>query len=646
MKSLVKRIVICVIATLVVCGVIAGIIIYNNPVYYTNTMMRLGRYPSVVSYYNKSDIKDKDKETVDAIIKGKIETAYEAWSAYLITYDEAERILEPFLEIDDASIRESVESHLSVMKTENTGNESLAKAEEYFGDNDFLQAMKCREEVVESYSKYQSLQDIYDESREILLNKIGTPSTEEEYKEAIKTLEGYISVVDDEENIKKKDTLENELTEYKDVHEIIQNATEAYENGKYKKSFSILEKGGKKYPDSNKIKYATSSYQFAYILTVTGEVEVLLEDEDYEGAIELLEGAIENYDCEQFQDLLDSVKRKDSWLYNIGATLSDAGDYVFKSAKKIVLGDFDEDEEETLLSLGGNIAASVAGVDAPLDARDLAYDISHWGEGDYFAARFALDVVGVIPFIGAVKVLKHADTVADIAKAADKGAEVADAAHDIANAADTAHDIANAADAAHDVSNVADTVHDAANAADTAHDIVNAADATEDIGKQIDEVVDEVIEDVTKKADVVPDLADDFTDVTKAVDKAEDVADAAQTITKKGGSYGEVFVPGEGDLFEVHHMPADSVSDLSRKEGPAIKMSKEDHRLTASCGSSLEAMQYKEMQKELIENGHFLDAVQMDIDDIHDKFGDKYDDAIDEMLDYVNQLIKEGKISG
>lgn len=36
----------------------------------------------------------------------------------------------------------------------------------------------------------------------------------------------------------------------------------------------------------------------------------------------------------------------------------------------------------------------------------------------------------------------------------------------------------------------------------------------------------------------------------------------------------------------------------------------------------------------------------MDIDDIHEKFGDKYDDAISEMLEYVDKLEAEGKIDG
>mgnify|MGYP000006218688 CR=1 FL=1 len=113
---------------------------------------------------------------------------------------------------------------------------------------------------------------------------------------------------------------------------------------------------------------------------------------------------------------------------------------------------------------------------------------------------------------------------------------------------------------------------------------------------------------------------------------------------KKGGSYRDVKKTSDGEIHEVHHMPADSASNLERDDGPAIKMEKEDHRQTASCGSSKEAREYREQQKELIEQGKFKEALQMDIDDIHDKFGDKYDDAINEMLDYVNELEQEGKI--
>lgn len=115
---------------------------------------------------------------------------------------------------------------------------------------------------------------------------------------------------------------------------------------------------------------------------------------------------------------------------------------------------------------------------------------------------------------------------------------------------------------------------------------------------------------------------------------------------KKGGSYSEVFKEGEGDRYEVHHMPAYSSSYLDLKDGPAIKMEKEDHKKTASWGNSREAREFRDRQRELVSKGNFREALQMDIDDIHEKFGDKYDDAIAEMLEYVDKLELEGKING
>lgn len=113
---------------------------------------------------------------------------------------------------------------------------------------------------------------------------------------------------------------------------------------------------------------------------------------------------------------------------------------------------------------------------------------------------------------------------------------------------------------------------------------------------------------------------------------------------KLGGSYQDVKTTSDGETHEVHHMPADSVSNLERVDGPAIKMEKEDHHQTASYGNSTEAREYREKQKQLIEQGNFKEALQMDIDDLHEKFGDKYDGAIEEMLGYVNKLEEEGKI--
>ena len=113
-------------------------------------------------------------------------------------------------------------------------------------------------------------------------------------------------------------------------------------------------------------------------------------------------------------------------------------------------------------------------------------------------------------------------------------------------------------------------------------------------------------------------------------------------VKKTGGSYGEMKKEGWGwnsePPKEIHHMPSNESSYLEVNDGPAIVMDYQDHRQTASCGRSREAQEYRAKQKELIDQGKFREALQMDIDDIHDKFGTKYDKEINQMLEYYKEL--------
>ena len=158
---------------------------------------------------------------------------------------------------------------------------------------------------------------------------------------------------------------------------------------------------------------------------------------------------------------------------------------------------------------------------------------------------------------------------------------------------------------------------------------------TEDKGQSTEQKIDDIMEE-----------GESSNNETKAENKDTTQEQNDVKEQKKGGKYSDVKKNTDGEKQEVHHMPADSASNLERNDGPAIAMDKEDHRQTASCGNSKEAREYRAKQKELIDQGKFKEALQMDIDDIHEKFGDKYDDAIKEMMDYVDELEQEGKING
>jgi hypothetical protein len=100
--------------------------------------------------------------------------------------------------------------------------------------------------------------------------------------------------------------------------------------------------------------------------------------------------------------------------------------------------------------------------------------------------------------------------------------------------------------------------------------------------------------------------------------------------TFRGGTHEELDAP-EG--IERHHMPADSVSPLSTAKGPAVQMDIADHYETGSWGRRARSAEWRANQADLISQGRFDDAVQMDIDDLLTKWPGKYDDAILEMID-------------
>ena len=113
---------------------------------------------------------------------------------------------------------------------------------------------------------------------------------------------------------------------------------------------------------------------------------------------------------------------------------------------------------------------------------------------------------------------------------------------------------------------------------------------------------------------------------------------------QQGGGYAQL----KNNGTEKHEMPAYSAvmkgtgNNIDRQKAnlPAIKMSPEDHAQTASFGHSKEAIAYQKKQAQLVGDGKFREALQMDIDDITSKFGSKYNKAIKEMLKYTDDFLK------
>ena len=105
----------------------------------------------------------------------------------------------------------------------------------------------------------------------------------------------------------------------------------------------------------------------------------------------------------------------------------------------------------------------------------------------------------------------------------------------------------------------------------------------------------------------------------------------------RGGKYSSIKQGGKVRGQEAHHIPADSVNELGKAEGPAIQMDKSDHAQTASHDNKLGADAYRKTQGMLAKQGKagFLTAMMMDVDDVESKFPGKYTSAIAQMMAYA-----------
>ena len=75
---------------------------------------------------------------------------------------------------------------------------------------------------------------------------------------------------------------------------------------------------------------------------------------------------------------------------------------------------------------------------------------------------------------------------------------------------------------------------------------------------------------------------------------------------------------------------------LNRSNAPAIQMTPEDHRLTASWGSSQSAKEYRAIQEELFRKGDTNQIFQMEYDLLtQPQFEGRYDDALDDAIKYA-----------
>lgn len=385
-------------------------------------------------------------------------------------------------------------------------NEKLLKeADSYFVNHQYVEAIETISKIEEEFSQFVLAKELYNKCKEEILLIVSEANTVEEFDKHIIMLEKCSSFFDDDDFSIRKKELEKERNDYIVISEYIQTATELFDQGLYEESFFILTAGLNEYPGNNRLSTSLLDFTNHYIILIIEQVNELCQSEKYKEALELIEIALSEYECEEFYLLKKSVQEQKSTLirlknnliekfnviaqdwngetFDVKQALNNTGTYIVKSGKNLVLGDY-SGESVTILSAGANIVTSIANLDLLFDVRDLTYDIVHWGEEEYFGVYLAADVIALIPVVGMVKYIDH---LKPIMSNANSMTDIVDSVQDIGKSSD------NALEAIDSVLGTAKSVNKVSEVVDSAKDSAKLLDSTQN-----------VIKNITREYDVYP----------------------------------------------------------------------------------------------------------------------------------------------
>lgn len=328
-------------------------------------------FSKVVKIYNSSIFGTDLQNKVDIMLETEIYTIVEKWDSNEIELEIAVERLEVLSNLENTNLSELAEKNYNLVRIEGTGKLLHIQAEDYYAHDKIAEAMDCVSKIDKSYSQYDNAIELYNICEKVILETVATPYSSADCKDYINKLNEYLKIVDNEAFLNRKIQLEKLIDQYIEVEAIISDAAKLYDTEKYKQCFKIINDGLKKYPKNNLLQIANDNCHGLYVIKVTQKVLKLCESKKYKEALNEVNVAKEIYNCTEFIELEDSVRKQKSLIYRIATSISDkfkaftqdgegetltvkeigskSGAYVVKSGKKLLLGDY-SNEKITALS--------------------------------------------------------------------------------------------------------------------------------------------------------------------------------------------------------------------------------------------------------------------------------------------------------
>lgn len=245
------------------------------------------------------------------------------WESGNLSSSAAITHLENFLTIDNTEVIDYANKKINYILLETNSNSLLFEAESLFSSKKYIPAIRIANKINPEYSNYLSVMEVISFSQQEVLNEVSSPETVEEYEQYISLLTECISLVDNHKISIKKHQLENELIILKDILSIIDNSSSLYDNGEYSESFMTLALGLDKYPKNELLSTSLVDFHDHYIIYITNQVNSLCEEKEYSVALNIIDEAINEYNCNEFIILKESVKEQKNFFYRLKNNIVD-----------------------------------------------------------------------------------------------------------------------------------------------------------------------------------------------------------------------------------------------------------------------------------------------------------------------------------
>ncbi len=301
-------------AAVVICAVL-GFINYGSlnrmPDYFES-----GDYSKNVRVYNLKVSGNEEYEKVyNERIPNSIDDIVYSWASDKTGSEAAVKSLEKLKKIDNDEISGLAEAEIAYIHIEDDGDRLYDEAENHFTNGEYISALKSLSSIDKNYSDHDMAEEFYSQCRQIILASVEAPESVEEYDKCIETVEKCCEEISDPELENRKQTLKSEREDFCYAADIIRKAEEQMNNKAYRDSFDTLENGIENSSSNRFLNETLDEYHHIYVISVTEQTDDLLKKEDYEGALKAVEGAQEIYDCEEFDQLKDAVRRQQHPLY-------------------------------------------------------------------------------------------------------------------------------------------------------------------------------------------------------------------------------------------------------------------------------------------------------------------------------------------